>query len=142
MTLKTIFTSFALTSAAVIALSSTAMAAGDVAAGEKDYKKCRACHAIVSDDGTVIQKGGKTGPNLYGVIGRVVGSYPDFTYSPSLSEIGQEGTTWNEDNLAAFITNPKDWVQQELDSSTAKSKMTFKLRKGQADMAAYLASIK
>ena len=30
--------------------------AGDAAKGEADFKKCKACHMIVADDGTVIQK--------------------------------------------------------------------------------------
>lgn len=28
--------------------------AGDAAKGEADFKKCKACHAIVADDGTEI----------------------------------------------------------------------------------------
>ncbi|MCL4166617.1 UNVERIFIED_CONTAM: hypothetical protein GTU68_031205, partial [Idotea baltica] len=54
--------------------------AGDAEKGESDFKLCKSCHAVTATDGTVIQKGGKTGPNLYGVIGRVAGSDPDFRY--------------------------------------------------------------
>jgi len=46
-------------------LATPAMAA-DPAAGESDFKKCKACHAIVASDGTEVVKGGKTGPNLGG----------------------------------------------------------------------------
>ena len=44
------------------------MAMGDIAHGEKVFKKCAACHSIV--------KGGKNniGPALYNVVGRKVGS--------------------------------------------------------------------
>ena len=52
--------------------------AGDAAKGESDFKKCKACHSIVADDGTAIVKGGKVGPNLYGVIGRQIGSLEGF----------------------------------------------------------------
>jgi len=45
-------------------------ASGDAAAGEAVFKKCKACHAIVADDGTVIVKGGKNAPNLYGIYDR------------------------------------------------------------------------
>ena len=43
------------------------MALGDVASGEKIFKKCAACHSI--------NKGGKNniGPALYNVVGRKVG---------------------------------------------------------------------
>ena len=44
------------------------MAMGDLATGEKVFKKCAACHSIV--------KGGKNniGPALYNVVGRKVGA--------------------------------------------------------------------
>ena len=43
------------------------MAMGDLATGEKVFKKCAACHSIV--------KGGKNniGPALYNVVGRKIG---------------------------------------------------------------------
>ena len=44
--------------------------AGDAAKGESEFKKCKARHAVISPYGTEIVKGGKTGPNLFGVIGR------------------------------------------------------------------------
>ena len=47
-------------------------------------RKCKACHSIIAPDGTEIQKGGKTGPNLYGIVGRAVASDPDFKYGDSL----------------------------------------------------------
>jgi cytochrome c len=42
-------------------------ASGNAEAGEDVFKKCKSCHMIVADDGTAIQKGGKTGPNLVSV---------------------------------------------------------------------------
>ena len=45
-------------------------ASGDATAGEKVFKKCKACHAIVADDGTAIVKGGRNAPNLYGIYDR------------------------------------------------------------------------
>ena len=43
------------------------MAMGDLATGEKVFKKCAACHSII--------KGGKNniGPALYNVVGRKIG---------------------------------------------------------------------
>ena len=54
------------------------MAMGDVASGEKIFKKCAACHSIV--------KGGKNkiGPALYNVVGRKVGGVDDYKYSKAL----------------------------------------------------------
>ena len=115
--------------------------AGDIAAGEKNFRKCKACHAIVDDAGEVIQKGGKTGPNLYNVVGRQAGSAEGFKYGKSLVEAGENGLIWDEATLAAYMTNPVDFLRETLDDSKAKSKMSFKLRKGGEDVAAYLASV-
>lgn len=126
--------------AAGLALVSPALAAGDAAQGEKDFKKCKSCHSIVAEDGTAIVKGGKTGPNLYGVIGRQVAS-ADFNYGDSLKAVGETGLVWDEAELAAYITDPKAWLVEKTGDAGAKSKMSFKLNKGQEDIAAYLASV-
>ena len=119
-----------------------ALAAGDAAKGEADYKKCKACHMIVADDGTEIQKGGKTGPNLYGVIGRPVASVADFKYGEAILAAGAKGLVWDEAMLAAYVADPGAWLKEQTGDPAAKSKMTFKLAKGGEDMAAYLASVK
>jgi cytochrome c len=116
--------------------------AGDAAKGEADFKKCKACHAIIADDGTEIQKGGKTGPNLYGVIGRQIGTAADFKYGDSIVAAGADGTVWDEAALAAYVADPTAWLKTKTGDDGAKSKMTFKLAKGGEDMAAYLASVK
>ncbi|MDF0602429.1 cytochrome C [Psychromarinibacter sp. C21-152] len=121
-------------------LASTAQAA-DPAAGEEDFRRCKSCHAIVDDEGNAIQKGGRTGPNLYGVIGRPVAGVEDFRYGDSLAAAGEEGLVWDEENLAAYITDPKAWLQEVLDEDRVRTKMTYKHRKGADDMAAYLASL-
>ena len=63
-----------------MSLTTPALAGGDAAAGERGFKKCKSCHMIVSDAGDTIVKGGKTGPNLYGVAGRQAGSVDGFRY--------------------------------------------------------------
>ncbi|MBW4962469.1 cytochrome c family protein [Sulfitobacter sp. CW3] len=115
--------------------------AGDVAAGEKNFGKCKACHAIVDDAGEVIQKGGKTGPNLFNIVGRQAGSVDGYKYGKSLVEAGDAGLIWDEASLAAYMTNPTEFLRETLDDSKARSKMSFKLRKGGEDVAAYLASV-
>ena len=119
-----------------------ALAAGDAAKGEADYKKCKACHMIVADDGTEIMKGGKTGPNLYGVVGRQVAGVADFKYGESITAVGAKGVIWDEAMLVAYMADPGKWLKEQTGDPAAKSKMTFKLAKGGEDMAAYLASVK
>ena len=126
---------------ALLALAAPAFA-GDAAKGEADFKKCKACHAIIAADGTEIVKGGKTGPNLFGVIGRQIGSVADFKYGESIVAAGADGSVWDEASLAAYVADPAAWLQTKTGDAAAKSKMTFKLAKGGEDMAAYLATLK
>jgi cytochrome c len=128
------------TSLAIAALAAPALAQ-DAAAGEKEFNKCKACHSIIADDGTAIVKGGKTGPNLYGVIGRPVASIADFKYGESILAVGAAGVVWDEALLAAYVADPAAWLKEQTGDSAAKSKMSFKLAKGGADVAAYLASV-
>jgi cytochrome c len=122
-------------------LASPALA-GDPAAGEKAFNKCKSCHAIVADDGTEIVKGGKTGPNLYGVIGRAVASAPDFKYGDGILAWAATGAVWDEASLAAYTVDPTAFLKEKTGDAGAKSKMTFKLKEGGEDIAAYLASVK
>lgn len=114
---------------------------GDVAAGEKEFNKCKACHMIVADDGTEIVKGGKTGPNLYGVIGRPIGSIDDFRYGDSLKVLGETGAEWNEELFVAYVQDPTAFLKEQLGDTSAKSNMAFKLRKGMEDVYSYLVSV-
>lgn len=123
------------------AVAAPAFAGGDAALGENDFKKCKACHAITGADGTEIQKGGKTGPNLFGVIGRQIAAFPEFKYGASIIAAGADGTVWDEALLAAYLTDPTAWLKEKTGDAAAKSKMTFKLAKGGEDVAAYLASV-
>ncbi len=128
-------TKFILLAVTAATLAAPALA-GDPAAGETQFKKCKACHSIVAPDGTEIQKGGRTGPNLYGVIGRAVASDPDFSYGESLAALGATGAVWDEASLAAYVANPADYLKTTLGDDAAKSKMSFKLADGGADIAA------
>ena len=114
--------------------------AQDVAAGEKEFGKCKSCHMVVAPDGKEIVKGGKTGPNLYGVIGRAAGS-TDFKYGASLKAAGEKGLVWDAASLAAYTVDPAKFLKEYLGDDKAKSNMTFKLKKGGEDIAAWLASV-
>ena len=78
------------------------MAIGDLATGEKVFKKCAACHSIV--------KGGKNniGPALYNVVGRKVGAVSDYKYSKALSEFGKE---WTFEELNGYLIKPAKWIK-------------------------------
>ena len=80
---------------------SALLAMGDVAHGEKVYKKCKACHSIKQGGGN------KIGPALWNVIFRPVGSITDYKYSKALSSYGKEWT-WEEMN--GFLIKPSKWI--------------------------------
>ena len=121
-----------------LCLGNPALASGDAAKGEAAFKKCKACHMIVSPSGEVFYKGGRTGPNLYGIVGRQAGT-GDFRYSRAMIEVGEMGLVWNEAELALYLPDPRAYLKAR--GSDGKTKMTFKLSKGAEDVAAYLASI-
>lgn len=96
------------TLAAVLLLSvAPAMAqeaAGNAEAGQRVFNQCRACHTINRDGRSLV------GPNLFGVIGRRAGSFEGFRYSRPMHEKHEQNFVWTEDNLRAYIRNPKDVV--------------------------------
>jgi len=115
-----------------------AYAEGDAAVGESEFKRCKACHSITDGD-DVFVKGGRTGPNLFGVIGRIAGT-EDFKYSDSMVAAGEAGLVWSEDNLPGYLLDPTAFLKEYLDDDGARSKMTLKLKKKGEDIAAYLAT--
>jgi len=135
------FTLLAATVATAVAVLGAPAFAADPAAGEDAFKKCKACHSVVAPDGTEIQKGGRTGPNLHGVIGRAVASDPDFRYGGSLAALGATGAVWDAASFAAYTADPAGYLKSALGDNGAKSKMSFKLASGGEDVAAYLTSV-
>ncbi len=115
--------------------------AGDPVAGEEAFRNCKACHSVIAADGTEIQKGGRTGPNLYGIIGRGVAADPDYRYSDSIAALGATGAVWDAASFAAYTANPAAYLQGALGDAGAKSKMSYKLAVGGEDVAAYLQSV-
>lgn len=127
---------YATLSAAMFALPAMAQ---DAANGEKEFRKCKACHMIQSPDGTDVVKGGKTGPNLYGVVGRKAGTQEGFKYSDALVKLGEAGEVWTQEDLSGYITDPNKYVEEKVGDASLKTKMTFKMAKNQADVVAFLA---
>ena len=131
--------------AAAVLLSPPALADGhaDIESGEKNFKKCQACHVVQDGDGKVLAgKNGRSGPNLFGLIGRTAGSIEGFKYKKSIVAAGEAGLVWTEEELAKYLLNPTEYLRAYLDDKKARSGMSFKFRKEEegADMAAYLAS--
>ncbi|WP_374273174.1 c-type cytochrome [Paenirhodobacter enshiensis] len=112
---------------------------GDVDAGERLFTRCKACHSITAPDGTAVMRGGKVGPNLYGVVGRTAGTYPGFAYSAGVKQAGEAGLVWSEALIAEYVRNPTAFIDAHGGSGPAK--MAFQLPSGGADVAAYLASV-
>ncbi|MFQ5624303.1 MAG: c-type cytochrome [Paracoccaceae bacterium] len=132
--------SFTALAAALCVAAAPVLAEGDAAKGEKTFKKCKACHMIVNGD-DVIVKGGKVGPNLFGVIGRAAGSAEGYKFGKDMLAAGEAGLVWDEAQVAEYVKDPKKFLASYLDKSSVKTKMTFKLKKGGEDVAAYLASV-
>ena len=127
------------TAAALLTMAVPAFAEGDAAAGEKEFRKCKSCHSIVADDGTAIVKGGRTGPNLYGVVGRVIGS-TDFKYSSLLGAAMEQGLIWDGEGIASFIADPNAYMS-EFTGESGRSKMANQNVKNAEDIVAYLESV-
>jgi cytochrome c len=128
------------TAAVMFAISgSYAFAADDVAQGEKDFKKCKVCHSIISPEGEKIVKGGKTGPNLWGVVGRAAASEADFSkYNDAILALGEEGLVWTPEMLAEYIPNAKTFLKDHYDGKV-KTLMTPQKVKDVTDVIAFLA---
>ena len=81
---------------------SALMAMGDIATGEKVFKKCAACHSII--------KGGKNaiGPALYNVVGRKVGAIEGYKYSKALMSYDKN---WTFEELNGFLKKPSKYIK-------------------------------
>lgn len=99
-----------------------------VAAGEKVFGKCKSCHQI--GDGAKH----RTGPQLNGTVGMVMGSHDGFRYSKVLSEANGEGRVWDEEALAGFLANPRSYMKG--------TKMSFAGLRSDEDISAIIAYLK
>jgi cytochrome c len=93
--------------AAVIWLASAGVSAaaeprdGDAEAGRQAFAVCGACHTVTAGGAALI------GPNLWGVVGRDVGSVPGFDYSAELKAVGG---AWTPERLDRFLANPMSFA--------------------------------
>ena len=78
------------------------LAMGDLAHGQKVFKKCSACHMIASDGKNMI------GPNLWGVIGRQAGSIGDYKYSKAMIAYAKE---WTFEEMNSYLIKPQAYIK-------------------------------
>lgn len=132
---------------ALVALGVTQASAeptGDAEAGAKVFAKCQTCHIVADADGKVLAgRNNKTGPNLYGLPGRVAGTYEGFAYGESIVAMGQAGYAWDEEGFVAYVANPVGFLRDKTGDKGAKSKMSFKLpsEKDARNVYAFIASL-
>jgi len=77
------------------------LAMGDIATGEKVFKKCKSCHSIKQGGGN------KIGPALWNVMFRQVGAISDYKYSKALTSYGKE---WSWEEMNGFLIKPSKWI--------------------------------
>ncbi len=98
------------------------------AAGEKVFKKCKACHQV----GEGAQN--KVGPVLNGVYGAAVAHVDDFKYSGDMQDAHDAGTVWDDAHLSEFLAKPKAVYK--------KTKMSFAGLKKDDDIKAVIEYLK
>jgi len=96
-----------------------------IAAGEKVFKKCSACHQV--GEGAK----NRSGPHLNGLIGRTMGSIEGFAYSSAFKTAMKDGRVWDEEALIAFLAKPRSYM--------AGTKMSFSGLKKEGDQEAIIA---
>ncbi|MEP0520970.1 MAG: cytochrome c family protein [Hyphomicrobiales bacterium] len=99
-----------------------AFAEGDVAAGEKVFKKCKACHMV--GDGAK----NRVGPILNGIVGSQSAMIEGYKYSKAMKAAE---LTWDEETLKLYLANPRKTVKG--------TKMAFAGLKKDADLANIIA---
>lgn len=106
------------------------LASASAEQGQSAARKCQACHNFGQGEGN------KAGPELYDVVGRVIGSHPGFAYSEDMQARNATGDTWTYEALNKFLAAPK--------ADMPGTKMNFagiKSPEERANILAYLATL-
>jgi cytochrome c len=114
--------------AAVAVMLASQAGAADAKHGAQVFQRCAICHSNTKGAPARI------GPNLFGVVGRKAGTFPEFSYSSAMKSAGW---VWTPDKIAAYAQHPQVVVPG--------NRMAFgglSSPKDAADVAAYLATLK
>lgn len=106
------------------------LASASAERGATSARKCQSCHNFGEGEPN------KTGPGLYDVVERLVGSHEGFAYSDGMKAHHDAGDLWTYENLNAFLTSPKTF--------TPGTKMSFagiRTAEERADLLAYLQTL-
>ncbi len=95
----------------------------DAQKGQRIYKKCAACH-----NPDFVTSG--VGPPLLEIVGRPIGSWPNYSYSNALSNITDR---WSYQALDEYLEDPKAWA-----SGTSMNFRGLRKPQDRADLIAYL----
>ena len=105
---------------AVLVLAAGAPDRTAAADGAKVWKKCVACHVYDSDKK-------KTGPSLWGLIGRACGAVDKYKYGKGYKQACADNAwSWDDAALDEYLADPRKFIKVR---SSGKSKMMFKLKK-------------
>ncbi len=75
--------------------------AGSPQRGAFFVEQCKGCHSFKKNDGH------RSGPNLFGVMGRIVGNAPRFRYSEAFKFQRSQGIKWSKDEMDCFLKDPE-----------------------------------
>jgi cytochrome c len=93
-------------------------------ADESLWRDCRTCHRAEAPNGDVLARGGRAGPNLYGVAGRALAGDAEFRlYSRDLEAAARTGARWTEENFVAYLAGPDQFLRSVTGSELAQSGM-------------------
>ena len=100
--------------------------AADLAKGRASFARCSACHTLKEGGASL------SGPNLWNLLGRPVGSTKGFTYSPAMKEAD---FTWDTANLDRWLDDPRKFMPGNRMMFTGYHDAT-----GRRDLIAYIAT--
>lgn len=112
---------------------------GPAFADDARWRDCRTCHAVIAPDGTELARGGRSGPNLYGIANRPFAGDTEFRfYSNDLRSAAGSGARWTAENFIAYLTDPDAFLREITGNPNAESGMHVQLRSGAREMFEYL----
>jgi cytochrome c len=105
------------------------LAKADPKEGQRKAAICTTCHSFGKGEASK-----PTGPNLWGIIGRVHAADKDFAYSDANKARGEKGDHWTYDEIFNFIKSPREYMPG--------TKMTFAGMPSPQDRAAVLSYLR